>query len=382
MGWHCRSATLTLADGVVVACYPLVRTIATSSDGVEAEVIDLGRGTPEEFEAHSSDIGGRIVLVRHELMFAAGTMHRRRKYDMARAAGAVGFLIAGPLGGGAVAGSSGRGEGGEAFPHWASRPKPQRAWRAAPQAGHAYLAHRNGRGNPPKRARCSTTTRPGRRMGGAERARGRPRHRRKRHGQRVRRCRGPFRRARPGPARRWRRAAFALRSSAPRSGRLRALRAMSRPFAGRARRKIALNVNLDSVAGSSRLAALTSGYARVEPFLLAVAEANRALICAVSDRSSRTQIMPTLRSPESRPSVLWPAMTIPARICASCSRLVIRATRSRNASATATLSTAALVAAACNADPADAARWRRCWRDSSGASGPSGPRGLRPSVSG
>src|SRR5271163_2316159 len=37
------------------------------------------------------------------------------------------------------------------------------------------------------------------------------------------------------------------------------------------RDKIALNVNLDSVAGSPNLAALSSGYARVEPFLLQVA---------------------------------------------------------------------------------------------------------------
>ena len=59
--------------------------IATPPDGLTAEVIDLGRGTPEEFAAHAGDIKGRIVLVRHELMFAAGTIHRRRKYDMARA---------------------------------------------------------------------------------------------------------------------------------------------------------------------------------------------------------------------------------------------------------------------------------------------------------
>ena len=51
------------------------------------------------------------MLVRHELMFAAGTIHRRRKYDMARANGAVGFLIAGPLPGHVVAGSSGRDSG-------------------------------------------------------------------------------------------------------------------------------------------------------------------------------------------------------------------------------------------------------------------------------
>src|SRR5262249_4934191 len=76
--------------------------------GVTAEVVDLGRGTPEEFQAHREDLAGRIALVRHELMFAAGTIHRRRKVMMARAAGAVGFLIAGPLPGACVAGSSGR----------------------------------------------------------------------------------------------------------------------------------------------------------------------------------------------------------------------------------------------------------------------------------
>jgi hypothetical protein len=96
-GWRARRATLRLADGANVPCHPLVRTIATPPGGLSAEVIDLGRGTPEEFEAHKSEIAGRIVLVRHELMFAAGTIHRRRKYDLARACGAVGFLIAGPL---------------------------------------------------------------------------------------------------------------------------------------------------------------------------------------------------------------------------------------------------------------------------------------------
>ena len=40
------------------------------------------------------------------------------------------------------------------------------------------------------------------------------------------------------------------------------------------RARIALNVNLDSVAGSPNLAALSSGYAGVEPFILGTAEAN------------------------------------------------------------------------------------------------------------
>jgi aminopeptidase YwaD len=37
---------------------------------------------------------------------------------------------------------------------------------------------------------------------------------------------------------------------------------------------IALNINLDSIAGSPRLAALTSGFPNLEPFLLETAEAN------------------------------------------------------------------------------------------------------------
>jgi Zn-dependent M28 family amino/carboxypeptidase len=37
------------------------------------------------------------------------------------------------------------------------------------------------------------------------------------------------------------------------------------------RARIALNVNLDSVGGSSRLSALTSGFTHIEPFLLEVA---------------------------------------------------------------------------------------------------------------
>ncbi len=42
----------------------------------------------------------------------------------------------------------------------------------------------------------------------------------------------------------------------------------------RERSSIALNINLDSVAGGSRLATLTSGFAALEPFLLSVADAN------------------------------------------------------------------------------------------------------------
>jgi hypothetical protein len=113
LGWRATECRLTLLfDGQerTVPCHPLVRTVAAPH--LEAEVLDLGRGTLEAFDAHAAEIAGRIVLVRHEYMFADGTLHRRRKYEWARERGAAGFLIAGPLPGGLlVAGSSGRASG-------------------------------------------------------------------------------------------------------------------------------------------------------------------------------------------------------------------------------------------------------------------------------
>ena len=107
-GWTATHAALRLADDTAVECYPLVASAPAPAGGLKAEVIDLGRGSPDDFSRHRTDLPGRIALVRHELMFATGTVHRSRKYQMAVDHGAVGFLIAGPLAGAVVAGSSGR----------------------------------------------------------------------------------------------------------------------------------------------------------------------------------------------------------------------------------------------------------------------------------
>ncbi|HEX6261062.1 MAG TPA: M28 family peptidase [Woeseiaceae bacterium] len=109
-GWSAVSAELIGPDGARHACHPLVRSVATPKTGLEAEVVDLGRGTPHDFDARRAEIAGRFVLVRHELMFAPDTIHRRLKYRMAVEAGAAGFLIAGPVPDSLVAGSSGRGD--------------------------------------------------------------------------------------------------------------------------------------------------------------------------------------------------------------------------------------------------------------------------------
>jgi len=106
LGWTRGEAVVERVGGTALPCVSLVRSPATP--GLEADLIDLGRGTEADFAARSGDIAGNIALVRHETMFATGTIHRRRKYNWAMDHGAAGFLIAGHLSGvGPVTGSSG-----------------------------------------------------------------------------------------------------------------------------------------------------------------------------------------------------------------------------------------------------------------------------------
>ena len=112
-GWRCRTARVTdCRSGRELACAPLLGTASTPTSGIEADVVDLGRGTPEQFEIQRDALAGRIVMVRHEYPFAAGHVHRRAKLQLAQERGAAGFLIVQPLPGvGPVSGSSGRGGG-------------------------------------------------------------------------------------------------------------------------------------------------------------------------------------------------------------------------------------------------------------------------------
>ena len=110
-GWSRGEAVLERLDGSggTYECISLVRSPPTSADGLEADLIDVGRGTEADFDAAGTAVDGNVVLVRHEYMFAAGTVHRRRKYEWAVDRGAAGFLIAGHLPGSdlPVTGSSG-----------------------------------------------------------------------------------------------------------------------------------------------------------------------------------------------------------------------------------------------------------------------------------
>ena len=109
-GWRCTEAILALVDGTPLVCNPLLGSMSTPPAGIDAEVMDLGRGAPEDFARNARDIAGRFVLVRHEYPFSASHVHRRRKYGWAMEHGAAGFIIANPAcGAGPVSGSSGRG---------------------------------------------------------------------------------------------------------------------------------------------------------------------------------------------------------------------------------------------------------------------------------
>ena len=321
-------------------------------------MIDLGRGTPEEFQAHARDIKGRIVLVRHELMFAAGTIHRRRKYDMARANGALGFLIAGPLPGELVAGSSGR-EGGEGIP--ALGIAPETAARLARHAdgwpGATMIIETD---ESPAETETLVYEYPGRtdewvvlsaHVDGHDLAESAIDN-----GTGLAAVLAATRTLAPEVAR-WRRGLRVMFFSVEEwalTGSAQYVRALSEAE----RSKIVLNVNLDSVAGSSDLAALTSDFAGVEPFLLQVAAAN--------GRRLRT-VRPLMTNSD---HANFAAGSIPAiRLVAGFDdpaanlRLVLTPADTRDKVAEAdlrraTLLTAAIVAAACDADPAAAATWR------------------------
>lgn len=114
-GWSRESWQLQLLtpNSLTLHAHPLVRSPSTPPNGIEAEVVDLGRGTLEDFEKHKQEIPGRFVLVRHEYMFSTMHIHRRVKYGWAKERGASGFLIASYIPGDiVVTGSS----GGEEIP--------------------------------------------------------------------------------------------------------------------------------------------------------------------------------------------------------------------------------------------------------------------------
>lgn len=92
-GWRRGPVTLEMTDPVKRELHAI--SLAMSPGGtLEAEVINLGTGSPEEFEAVGpEDVKGKIVLCSSATSPSGRRVHRRTKYGYAVKYGAVGFIF-------------------------------------------------------------------------------------------------------------------------------------------------------------------------------------------------------------------------------------------------------------------------------------------------
>ncbi|MBC8225380.1 M20/M25/M40 family metallo-hydrolase [Candidatus Bathyarchaeota archaeon] len=92
-GWRRGPATLEMTEPVKRGFEAI--SLAMSPGGtMEADVINLGTGSPEEFEAVGpEDVKGKIVLCSSATSPTGKRVHRRTKYGYAVKYGAVGFIF-------------------------------------------------------------------------------------------------------------------------------------------------------------------------------------------------------------------------------------------------------------------------------------------------
>ena len=123
----------------------LLRSASTSSGGLSAEIVDLGRGTEADFARERARLPGRIALVSHEYPFSTEHIHRRRKYNWACDHGCAGFLIANPVeGGGLLSGSSGRARDAAGIPAAYVSAEVGTVLRVAAASGSRVMVHIEG----------------------------------------------------------------------------------------------------------------------------------------------------------------------------------------------------------------------------------------------
>ncbi len=260
-GWRPLTAQVRIPDGRWQPMEALLWSPATPPRGLSALVLDLGRGAPEDFEGAAAKIPGAIVIVRHEYMFAPDHIHRQVKYDMACEHGADGFLIAADS---VVAGGSGRGSpddipaGGIA--------EDTAAALAAAGAGELEITLTQ----EPDETENLFLDLPGEGAGrvvlSAHIDGHAPGESALDNASGLAACLSAARALAALPRRRSLRIAFFSLEEWGLEGSRRHVAALSDAD----RREIALNVNLDTVAGAEGLAALTSDFAELEPFMAEV----------------------------------------------------------------------------------------------------------------
>ena len=92
-GWRRGPATLEMTEPVKRE-FEVISLAMSPGGTVEADVVNLGTGSPEEFEAVGpEDVKGKIVLCSSATSPAGRRVHRRTKYGYAVKYGAVGFIF-------------------------------------------------------------------------------------------------------------------------------------------------------------------------------------------------------------------------------------------------------------------------------------------------
>jgi Zn-dependent M28 family amino/carboxypeptidase len=99
LGWKRGPTVVEVLDPLrqEFDAFALAGCPATPDSGIEAELVDVGDGSPVEFEALRSEIEGKVVLSSSlspsKRCVPKGQCHRRTKYGRAVAGGAAAFLF-------------------------------------------------------------------------------------------------------------------------------------------------------------------------------------------------------------------------------------------------------------------------------------------------
>ncbi len=97
-GWTLDGVAIAIpGDPQPVPCTSLLGSVPTPDEGIELEILDLGRGTPADIAAGAARVRGRAVLLRHEYAFSPDTIHRRVKLQAASEAGAAAVVMVQPV---------------------------------------------------------------------------------------------------------------------------------------------------------------------------------------------------------------------------------------------------------------------------------------------
>jgi Zn-dependent M28 family amino/carboxypeptidase len=92
-GWTRGNVTLEIPEPQIRE-FPAIALALSPGGSAEADVINLGTGSPEEFEAvDPADVEGKIVLCSSATSPKGKRVHRRTKYGYAVEYGAVGFIF-------------------------------------------------------------------------------------------------------------------------------------------------------------------------------------------------------------------------------------------------------------------------------------------------